>query len=141
MKKQSTSLLAFCLLTLLAVSPAFAQGGGMMQQPRPVSEAEKTMHEAMLKVRRDHKALFASMIEKKKELHLIVKAPKFDRHAFLAKHKEIDDIKTQMHLEQLKAQADILGTMSAEQRATLRMAQGRKGPHKPGKHQNMGNRE
>lgn len=129
MSKRTIRTAAMVLTVLIAAGPAFAMNHGGGQNKMELNQAQAKMHEAMGKVKADNKQLFEQMKAKKKEMRALMKAEKFDKVAYLAKHKEMQTIKNKMMEEHVIAKADVLSKMSLEERSSLRMR-----PQKRGKH-------
>ena len=103
-----------------------SSGKGMMGKGMMASPAQMKMRAAMMKLREANKGMHEKMMAKKKEMATIIKAKKFNKADFLAKHKEIKTMREKMSHLRVKARADVLAGMSAQERSTLKM-HGRKG--------------
>ena len=71
----------------------------------------------MDKMRGDNKAMMDEMMTKRQELQSIMKAPTFDKAAYLAKHEEMQLLHHKMASARAKAFADAAEKMSAEDRS------------------------
>ncbi len=81
------------------------------------SPSQMPMKEMMGKMRGDNKAMMDEMMTKRQELQSILKAPTFDKTAYLAKHEEMQLLHHKMASARAKAFADAAEKMSAEDRA------------------------
>lgn len=94
--------------------------------------SEKMMRETMQKMHEDNKGLMDAMMAKHQELQAIVKAPTFDKAAYLAKHEELQGLHHKMGTARVNAMAAVLEKMPAADRA--QMAGMGMGMMKHGKH-------
>ncbi len=99
---------------------------GKMQGPAMSEEGRKIMQEAMDKMRNDHKAHYDEMKAKKEEMKALLKAPTFDKKAYLAKEMEIQAIQQKMHTARAEMMADVAEKLKPEDRALMGQ---RRGPH------------
>ncbi len=95
--------------------PAFAQGKGMRAQ----NPAAQKMRAAMMLMKEEGKALGVQIMAKRKEMHALIKAEKFDKAAYLAKHKEVQALQQKMGNMRTETKADALASMTAQERASL----------------------
>jgi len=93
--------------------------GPMMGMPKLSEASQKMMQESMNKVREENKATFEEMEAKHKELQEIMKAPSFDKTAFLAKHEELRTLREKLESSRLDAMANVMEKMSSEDRAQM----------------------
>lgn len=98
---------------------------GMPDGPRMSEETRKAMHDAMMKVHEDNKGLIDEIQAKHKELQEIVKAPAFDKAAFLDKKEEIQTLHHKMGKARIEAMADVIEKLSPEERAKMGEMHGR----------------
>lgn len=141
----ATALLSVLLASGFAEAKATAEtkpAGDAMTHEMPMkdgmgqsklSEAtQKLMKESMDKVREANKATFEEMKAKYQELQTILKAPKFDKAAYLAKHEEIQSLHHKVGTARTEAFASVAEKMSVEERASLRGPGSGMGMHRNG---------
>ncbi|HBM91092.1 MAG TPA: hypothetical protein DD400_04365 [Rhodospirillaceae bacterium] len=124
--------------------PAFEKGKGMRAQ----NPAMQKMRAAMMTMKEEGKALREQVMAKRKEMNALIKAEKFDKVAFLAKHKEVQALQQKMGTMRAETKANVLAGMTLAERASLpdmgkRMFKGKgrgKGPMGYGRG-NFGGRE
>ena len=98
-------------------------------------ESRKMMQGVMEKVREENKALFDEAQAKHKELQKIMKAPTFDKEAYLNKKEEVQTLHHKMSKARSEAMASVLEKMKPEERAKMGegMMHGPRGMMKGGK--------
>jgi Spy/CpxP family protein refolding chaperone len=90
-------------------------------------ESRKMMQEAMAKLHDSNKATFDQIQSKRKELQDIMKAPAFDKAAYIAKKEEMQVLYHKMSKARTESLAEVLEKMKPEDRA--KMGEGmRQGP-------------
>lgn len=108
--------------TTKAAPPAAGKGHegmGMMHGPQLSPASQKLMQEAMQKAHEGNKELFEQIGTKQNELEEILKAPAFDKDAFLAKTGEIQEIHQKMMRARDEAFASVASQLTAEERASF----------------------
>lgn len=106
---------------------------GMMAESKMSEASKKLMKETMDKLHEDNKATFEAMKAKREEVQAIMKAPTFDKAAFLAKHEEMQTLHHKMATARHQAMATVLEKMTPEERAEMGMMKGRGMHHGMGK--------
>lgn len=130
--KRSVGIAAVVLTMALLAGPVLARhhGGGMgegMGKEMTPNPAMKKMHDAMVKMKQANKPLRDQIKNKMKDMRKLVKAEKFDKAAFIAKHREIKALKDRMMAAKVSAKADVLASMSVTERKAFVEMMGQKG--------------
>ncbi|MDD3181263.1 MAG: Spy/CpxP family protein refolding chaperone [Alphaproteobacteria bacterium] len=123
-----------------STTEAVTDQASMMRKNHPgmpkLSEAsQKLMQETMDKLHEDSKATFEAVQTKHKEMQEIMKAPTFDKSAYLAKHEEIQSLMAKLSSDRAEAFASVAEKMTPEERARfadrgmMAMRRDGKGPH------------
>ncbi len=88
--------------------------------PKPLSEEKAALfRDAMKKMHEDNKELFGKMGALMKEQKEILKAPTFDRAAYIAKSAEIQEVHAKIGAARAATIADVASQMTAEEREAL----------------------
>jgi len=103
---------------------------GRPMMPKLSEASQKMMREAMEKVHEDNKPIFDDMVAKHKELQEIVKAPTFDKAAYLEKHEELDALRQKLDKSRSEAMASVIEKMPASDRAEMGTMGMKHGPHR-----------
>lgn len=98
---------------------------GMREGPRMSEESRKLMHETMTKVHEDNKGTFDEIEAKRKELQEILKAPTFDKDAYVSKKEEIQTLHHKMSKARTEAMAGVIEKLSPEERSKMGDMHGR----------------
>ena len=112
-------------------------GKGMYMMPKLSEASQKMMNEAMEKSRIDSKPIFEQVMTKHQEIQAIVKAPVFDKAAFLQKHEEAQALHHKLGAARAEAMASVYEKMPAADRAQMGIGGGMmmRGKHHMGKGQ------
>lgn len=94
--------------------------GQKMQAPMQLSEEKaKLVHETMSKMHEDNKDSFEKMGALHKEMREIMKAPTFDKEAYLEKSAEIQSVHAKIAEARAKAVAEVAGKLTPEERESI----------------------
>jgi Spy/CpxP family protein refolding chaperone len=91
---------------------------GMMVNSKLSDATKKMIQETMQKVYTDNQSTLDSLKKKREEMSAIMKAPKFDKAAYMAKASEIRDLHNKMSVSRSEAFASAAEKMTAEERAS-----------------------
>jgi len=92
---------------------------GMPIMPKLSEAGQKLMKDSMEKMHEENKGTFDEIMAKHKELQEIVKAPAFDKSAFVAKHEEIDALRQKLDQSRIETLATVMEKMPAADRAQM----------------------
>ncbi len=88
--------------------------------PKPLSEEKSTLfREALRKMHTDNRELFTKIGALMREQKQILKAPTFDKAAYIAKSAEIQEVHAKITAARAAAIADVAAQMTAEERDAL----------------------
>jgi uncharacterized membrane protein len=90
---------------------------GMMADSKLSDATKKMIQDTMQKVHADNQTTMDSLKKKREEMSAIMKAPKFDKSAYMAKASEIRDLHDKMAISRSEAFASVAEKMTAEERS------------------------
>lgn len=105
-------------LAIAATAYAHSDHDGAKELNLP-PEKKEILHHAMEQAKAENKPLFEQARQLHAELKAIVTAPEFDKDKFLAKTREIQDIKNKMHTNMDNAFVSVADKFTPEERGKI----------------------